>query len=229
MRTVLLLLAMLAGPALAAGTQTVWKWVDEHGVTHYSDRPVPGASQMEVSVGKIGTVPPSPEPPPPLRPSTPEPAGPPYEVLAITSPAPEEAIVNTAGQVQVSVRLEPALRPGHNLDIYLDGRRVESESRTATSRTLTEVPRGEHTLVAVVFDGRGNRVQESEPVKFYVIQTSIAKPPVGPALRTPQQRARPGAANKRLSAQPSYADLNGPRTLPVDPRTNLPVQASSQR
>ena len=49
MRTTLLLLALLAGPALAA--QTVWKWVDSNGVTHYADRPVPGATRMELSGG----------------------------------------------------------------------------------------------------------------------------------------------------------------------------------
>ena len=49
MRTTLLLLALLAGPVLA--NQTVWKWVDENGVTHYADRPVPGAVKMEISSG----------------------------------------------------------------------------------------------------------------------------------------------------------------------------------
>lgn len=228
MRTVLLLLAMLVGPVLA-DAQTVWKWVDEHGVTHYSDRPMPGASRMELSVGKTGTVPPSAEPPAPPPSSARQPAGPPYQVLSITSPASGESIVNTGGQVQVSVRVEPALRPGHSLDIYLDGQRAGGEASTATSRTLTEVPRGEHTLTAVVVDGRGNRVQESQRVTFYVRQTSIANPPVGPALRhPPRARPRPGASNKTAATQPSYADLNGARRLPIDPRTNRPAKSSSQ-
>ncbi len=49
MRTVLFLLAFLAIPAFAA--QVVWKWVDGDGVTHYSDRAVPGATRMEISGG----------------------------------------------------------------------------------------------------------------------------------------------------------------------------------
>ncbi|NLG77928.1 MAG: DUF4124 domain-containing protein [Xanthomonadaceae bacterium] len=223
MRTALILLAMLAAPALA-GAQTVWKWVDEQGVTHYSDRPMPGATKMELSVGRTGTVPPSAAPPSPTSSSRTTPtSGPRYSTIAITSPQPDETIVNTGGVVQVSVALEPALRSGHNLQLYLDGTLVEG-ALNATSYTLTEVPRGEHTLVAVITDQQGERLQSSEPVTFYVRQTSIANPPVGPALRNPP-RPRPGrTSNKLPSTQPSYADLNGARTATVDPRTNRPPQ-----
>lgn len=36
-------LALLAGLAASARAENIWKWVDAHGVPHYSDRPVPGA------------------------------------------------------------------------------------------------------------------------------------------------------------------------------------------
>jgi Domain of unknown function (DUF4124) len=34
---------LLAGLATGARAENIWKWVDAHGVPHYSDRPVPGA------------------------------------------------------------------------------------------------------------------------------------------------------------------------------------------
>jgi hypothetical protein len=195
MRTVLLLLAIFAASALA-NAQTVWKWVDEHGVTHYSDRPVPGATKMELSAGSsstttIATPPPGSSAPPRERPQRGQ-AGPLYQTLAIASPTSGESIINTGGLVQVSIRLEPALQSDHELHVYLDGRRIESDVRNATEYSLTEIPRGEHMLVAAVTDRRGHRVQESERVTFYVRQTSIANPPVGPALRNPPSpRPRP--------------------------------------
>lgn len=220
MRTVVLLLAMLSAPALA-DTQTVWKWVDKEGVTHYSDRPMPGATKMELSTGNTTTTASPPPPPPPSRSSRQsEPSEVQYSTFAITSPAPGESIVNTGGVVQVDVQLEPRLQPGHTLQVYLDGRAIDG-APNGTSYSLTDVPRGEHTLVAVITDPRGTRLLSSEPVTFFVRQTSIAKPPVGPALRNPS-RPRTGASvrNKLRSSQPTYADLNGAATKTVDPRTN---------
>lgn len=227
MRTVLLLLAMLAAPALVSA-QTVWKWVDDNGVTHYSDRPVPGATKMELSAGSRGTSestpqspPPSPSLPPPRSNAQQERASA-YRRLRITKPAPEESIVNTGGVVQVTVQIDPALRPEHEVHLYLDGQRAQNATGGDSSFVLAEVPRGEHTLTAVITDRRGNRVLESERVTFYVRQASIANPPVGPGLRNPP-RQRTGAANKLPSQQPSYADLNGARSAAVDPRTNRPA------
>jgi hypothetical protein len=212
---------MLAAPALA-NAQTVWKWVDEEGVTHYSDRPSPGATKMELSVGNTGSTSAPPADTSSRSSQQSERSGPPYNTIAITSPIPGESIVNTGGAVQVSVQLEPGLQSEHSLLVYLDGRKIEG-SPNATSYSLSEVPRGEHTLVAVVADRRGARLQSSERVTFYVRQTSVANPPVGPALRNPPRpRPRGAASNKLPSKQPAYADLNGARPATVDPRTNRP-------
>lgn len=224
MRTALILaLAMLAGPVLAA-EQTVWKWVDERGVTHYSDRPVPGATRMELSVGRSSSASsPSYDPvPTPTSPATS--SAPLYQNFEILQPAMEESIVNTGGQVQVSINVDPALRPGHTVHLYLDGRLVESESPTALNYSLTEVARGEHSVVAVINDRNGKEVQRTEEIRFFVRQTSIANPPVGPALRSqPKPAPRPGASNKLPSRQPTYAALNGERPR-IDPVTNAPVK-----
>jgi hypothetical protein len=122
----------------------------------------------------------------------------------------------------VRLRFEPALQPGHSIYLYLDGRLVEGFPPSALEYTLTEVPRGVHSLAAVIRDN-SKTIQESPTVRFTVRQESVAQPPVGPALRpTPKPRGQ-GAANKLRSSQPSYAALNGQQSR-IDPRTNKPVR-----
>jgi hypothetical protein len=182
MRATLLILVLLAAPALAS--QTVWKWVDANGVTHYSDRPVAGATRIELNVGSRAD-PYSPATNPRSSAAqTPVDAGPPYRNFEIWKPGDQETIVNTGGEVTVNVRVDPPLQSEHRLNLYLDGRLVEGPANAA-EYTLRDVARGQHTLVAVINDRGGQRIQETSPVVFHQRQTSVAQPAVGPALRRP--------------------------------------------
>jgi hypothetical protein len=222
MRTALyLLLALAAVPAIAG--QTVWKWVDEKGVTHFSDQPVPGATKMELNSA------PSPSPPPAPT-NTPSPAvttarqiGPAYSRLVVESPQQDESIVNSGGKVTVRLASTPALAPDHVMALYLDGARIQDFPANGMSYELSDVPRGSHTLKAVVTTPKGEVLQESPATTFHVRQESIAKPPVGPAMRTPG-KPRASAGNKLRTSQPTYQALNGGRAQ-IDPRTNMPVRA----
>jgi hypothetical protein len=219
MRTTLLLLVLLAGSALAS--QTVWKWVDEKGVTHYSDRSVPGATKVELHAsGQSGAAAESPANSDSSE--SPADAGPPYRDFEIWQPANDESFVNTGGAVAVNVRLEPGLQAGHSVFLYLDGRLVEGYPGNALSFELQEMPRGTHTVLAVINDDRGQRVQETPPVRFTVRQESVAQPPVGPGVRPSPKPQRTGAAAKPLTSQPTYAALNGSMAQ-IDPATNKPV------
>ncbi len=218
MRTALMVLALLAAPAFAS--QSVWKWVDEQGVTHYADRPVPGAQRIDIAgTSRSGNEATTPAPSTFANQSPANFTG--YRDFEIWKPAEQESVVNTGGAVDVRVRLEPSLQDGHSIYLYLDGRLVEGFPPNGLEYTLQDVPRGAHTLVAVIQDGSsGKRVQETAPVRFYVRQTSIAQPPVGPALRPPPPKRQ--SSNKPTISQPSYATLNGQRPV-IDPRTNLPI------
>lgn len=182
MRATLLLLAFLAVPAFAA--QVVWKWVDERGVTHYSDRAVPGATRVEIASGNRSDANTTPSFSSPSSPSTSnEPSGPAYRNFEIWKPSEGEAIINTGGQVSVNIRVDPGLQAQHSLHLYLDGRLVEGFPANASSYELKEVPRGMHRAIAVINNERGVRLQETAPVSFMVRQESAAQPPVGPNLR----------------------------------------------
>ena len=182
LRISLMFLAALGSTAHAA--EGVWKWVDSQGVTHYADRPVPGAVRIDIKV-QSGPVPET---------DLASPAGtttaaravsvqPPYSQLEIWKPAPEESVVNTSGVVQVRMRLEPAIRPRHTLAVYLDGKRVENLAPGALAVDLQDVPRGTHSLVASVFASGVLR------------PTGIGRP----ASRRPHSAAAPETLDRHLN------------------------------
>jgi hypothetical protein len=224
MRTALLLLLALAasGSSGAASAADVWKWVDEKGITHYSDQPVPGATKIEVRAGNVaesGSADVASS-----RPAAPDSsaAAPGYRDFEIYRPEVDEAIINTGGQVNVEIRIDPSVQPLHTLSLYLDGKLVTGFSRNSLSYALTEVPRGVHSVTAVITDQYGKTVRETSPVGFSVRQESVAQPPVGPTLRPPPKPQPRAGANKPLTTQPSYGALNGGHPA-VNPVTNLPV------
>lgn len=218
MRTAHLLLLALAALGLSstAAAADVWKWVDAKGVTHYSDQPVPGATKVEVRAGNVSE---SRSAEPVSEPDEPAQTVASY-TLEIIQPQNGQSVVNTAGQVNVAIRVQPSLNEVHRVSLYLDGRLVTGFPRNTLMYTLNEVPRGTHNVNAVVTDQTGKTLKESPLVEFTVRQESVAKPPVGPSLKPPP-KPRTGS-NKPLTQQPSYGTLNGAPPA-MNPATNLPV------
>jgi hypothetical protein len=220
MRTALYVLLALAVPASAG--QTVYKWVDEKGVTHFSDQPVAGAEKLELSSGpKRSAETPAPSYSPPARQDdVPVQKGPAYARFVIESPQQDETIINTGGVVRVSLAATPALDSQHVVTLFLDGSRVQDFAAMSMSHEFSNVPRGSHTIKAVVSTPQGQMLQETPPVTFHVRQESAAQPPVGPSMRN--NKPNRTAGNKVRTQQPSYSALNG-GPAKMDPRTNLPV------
>ena len=167
---ILVLLGLLVSGAAHA---QAYRWVDDNGVVHYSDRPQPGAEEIELPKADSGRWAPARRQPTPsdiedgdeddeatFR----------YQSLSVASPAAEETLWNIDGVLNVSLALTPALRPGHQLRLYYDGNARTVES---TSIRLTEVYRGQHNLQAEVLDAAGTLMIRSVPIRFYVQQTSI--------------------------------------------------------
>jgi hypothetical protein len=167
--TSLLPVAALAAPA--------WSWVDEQGRRHYSDRPVEGATQIELGESQTfsGTaLRPAPAASPAAA-ATAEPettAATGYSVLDIVSPTQEQTLYNIGGNLSVSVATNPGLRAGHRINAILDGEPRELGARSLDF-ALTEVYRGEHTLQVVIVDSAGEELKRSAPVTFFVQQTSV--------------------------------------------------------
>jgi hypothetical protein len=177
--------------AAQAAWPQIYRWVDEDGVVHYADTPHPGAEEV--------VLPDSP-PPPPVQPERTfqraalEPANEQapfhYESLSIAQPAAEETLWNIEGVLNVSVDLQPALQPGHELRVYFDG---QPQSVGGSQFQLQEVWRGEHNLQAEVVDETGQAMIRSQPTRFYVQQTTIVNPkgnPVAKPKTNPQPKPK---------------------------------------
>jgi hypothetical protein len=178
MRALILLTALLAA---TAGATDVYRWVDADGQAHYSDQWRPGAEKIRIQESPGYS---SPQAAP--RQAGDAGAGPAataqgYELLEITSPAQEEVLWNIEGQLRVSLRMNPPLRPGHDLRLLLDGNPQEMPAGS-TEIQLTDVFRGVHTLKAEVANEAGTVLIASPTTTFMVRQTSIQNPsrPIGP-------------------------------------------------
>lgn len=168
-------MALLLVLATVAAAGEMWRWVDERGIVHYSDRPHPGAERVEVGPAQSYTAPAL----PPRRPEAPEaPDEPPvrYSRLSIVSPAEGEMLWNIGGQLTVQVAAEPVIQGGHELRVYLDGQPVEGVPPGGGQFTIGEVYRGEHTLRASIVDEEGRELISSAPIVFYVQQASLLNP-----------------------------------------------------
>jgi hypothetical protein len=175
MRKCLILLFVFAVPSAFAAP--VWTWVDSQGQVHYSDRPVPGARQIDLPSAQGF---PAPSRAPSTRAAEPSRAASSrgttsYRAFNIVSPAPQETLWNIGGNLTVRIELQPALEAGHQLDVYLDGQRAYL-STTSLQLTVPNVFRGTHSLEAVIIDAAGREVQRSPAVPFIVQATSIQNP-----------------------------------------------------
>lgn len=196
-RTLLLLLCAIALASHAETTKReMWVWKDANGVSHYSDKPEPGAKKIEL----VGTAP-SPPSPDSL---SPKPSGPPasegrspsesssedatavdvrYESLEITAPEDEQTFYSAEGIVPVTLASKPALAEADRMVIYLDGKPANA-AENSYQATLYGVERGEHVLTASILDAGGNPKIDSAPRKFFMQFNPVDNPRNrGPALK----------------------------------------------
>jgi hypothetical protein len=172
LRPVFMLLCLLAVAPAAA--QEAYRWVDEDGVVHYSDRPREGAEAIELPEPNVATVRRTPRPAAESGDAAEKPESEPvtgYTSIEILSPKAEETLWNIEGVLNVSVALQPSLLPGHQVRAYFDG---EMQPVSGTSFQLQEVWRGVHNIQVEVVDATGKLMIRSRPNRFYVQQSTVA-------------------------------------------------------
>ena len=192
MNTRVLLLGCLLALSVQAqeSKRELWKWKDANGVTQYSDRPVPGATRVEMHTSA-----PAQTAAPAARPATPAAQAKPaaavqYQSLEIWQPASGESFFGADATVNVRMRSEPSLASGDRLLLYLDGKLIEGATNSY-EHTLSNLERGVHSLAAVILDDKGNEKIRSEPRVFHIkLPTTVEPRAVGPALK-PQPPPRP--------------------------------------
>jgi Domain of unknown function (DUF4124) len=171
MRAIVFTLLSVLCTAAFAGS--VYKWVDENGVTHYSDQPHENAQKVTLAQPQTYKAP----KPPPEQPSAAAPpkAPPPYSSCAIAQPANDDTFQN-ATSVSAAVATNPGVRPGDEVVLLLDGSRVASFPPNGGSTTINGIDRGSHSLQAIIRDGAGQVVCQSTNVTFTVLQPSVLNP-----------------------------------------------------
>ena len=190
MRLACFVLLILA--AAGAGAAEMWRWVDDRGVVHYSDRPVPGAEKVTISGAQTFSAPALPADEGAGDEGGQADEGNVYRQFAIVQPAQDETLWNIEGRLAVQIAVDPVIKGRHSLQVFLDGQRVEDVPPDATAFTLGNVFRGEHTLTASIVDEAGRQLVSSAPVKFFVQQTSLSNPNSSPPRPTPRPAPRGG-------------------------------------
>ena len=172
-RRVFVLIALVWSLAAAA---TVYKWVDENGVVHYSDQPHANAQKLEVPAAQTYkadasyAAPAGPTAPPPSA----QPASV-YQGCAIAQPTDDQTFSNI-DSLSIVVRTDPSLQPGDQVFLMLDGQPLNGGKATGTEFTLTPVDRGTHVVQAVVRNSEGGMMCQTPGVTFNVHQPSIRNP-----------------------------------------------------
>lgn len=169
-RIFILVIALMAASAVLA---QAYRWIDEDGIVHYSDKPREGAERIILPSDNRVT-----------RRQRPAPAARPdesqqtaaaafqYESLTVTSPAAEETLWNIEGVLNVNLDIRPALQAGHLVRVYFDG---NERMVSGPAFQIEEVYRGVHNLQAEVVDATGKLMIRSVPNRFYVQQNTIKK------------------------------------------------------
>jgi len=146
----------------------LYKWVDDKGNVHYSDKPQPGAKKIVLPPATTFKAPPVAPPNPALQ--QPQENGAAdstaYTAIIISSPADQDTLWNT-DSVTVSVSTTPAWQTGE-VTITVDG---QTQTVNGTSASFTGLERGQHIATASV-DG-----VKAPAVTFFIQKSTIKKPP----------------------------------------------------
>ena len=191
-KCLILLFALTVGAVHAA---PAWRWVDANGQVHYSDTPVPGAKQVELSGAQTFGSAARQQSTPGDRTASQTPGktaagAQSYRSFNIVSPQQQETLWNVGTVVNVQVELDPPLQPNHLLDIYVDGQR-RNLNTTSPDLQIGDIFRGVHTIQAVVVDDSGGEVIRSLATTFMVQQSSIQNPNNPNNPNRPQPKPRP--------------------------------------
>ncbi len=170
-RMLFTLMSLACSVALAT---TVYKWVDENGVIHYSDQPHPNAQKLQVqgvqtyssssaavrapAEGESGSAPPNP-----------------YKGCAIAQPLDQQNLPN-AQSVFIRVAADPVPRGSDHVFITMDGQGLNGGQPTGLSFNVTPIDRGAHSVAAQIRGPDDSVLCQTPTVTFYVQQPNLFSP-----------------------------------------------------
>ncbi|WP_417779487.1 DUF4124 domain-containing protein [Stutzerimonas xanthomarina] len=163
------LLLTLTLPAGAA----IYSYIDAEGNRVFTDHPA-GHAAEPVETKPANSMAAKPVPPPKQAIKVLKPTTPGYTLLDIVQPVADATIRNNAGELTVSVTSNPALHPGHQYRVLLDGAPAGAPGESPVVM-LQNVDRGSHQLMVDVIDSQGESLQSSAPRVFHMMRTSLVQ------------------------------------------------------
>lgn len=177
-----LLIVIMFSLCAASGAQDIYRTVDQNGNVIFSDVPTKGAEKIQLkettTIKSLDSVPST-----VVTPAPPKEAAFSYKSISITTPANDEAIRDNTGDVSIKVEVEPTLRPGHQVVVYLDGK--ETTQGTGIAFSLENIDRGTHQLRASIKDPDGHILISSKSTTFHLLRQSVIKRKKPPATKSP--------------------------------------------
>lgn len=170
-RLALILVSLLTVFTFMAAADPLYKWVDEQGNVHYSDKPQPGAQKIVLPKATTFAAPKVAQPSPLPDKSQPQQQDGAYTQILVSSPKDQDTLWNT-DTTTVSVTLTPALQQGDTVTFSVDG---TTQTVSGTSATFDKLERGEHH-VTVTVNGRGGTLTAQSV--FYIQKSGAKRPPL---------------------------------------------------
>ena len=178
----------MLGVCASAWSATVYKWVDDNGVTHFSDQPNPKAQKLQISDAQTYGA----------------------QAATVTAPAPGASsapttarplcVIDTPGAGQVF--LDTFSITGHvtlgrvgedsQTSLRLDGQDISGLLASDGSFQLSQLDRGEHSLTVQVTNARGEVTCQGSAVNFSIRQPSATVPGVPTVPGAPAAPRAPG-------------------------------------
>lgn len=145
----------------------MYRWVDEKGEIHYSDKP-PNEDAQPYAPPPILTTPPSPygNKLPASQQSVQQTT---YQHIAINTPVNGSIFTpDKADNIQVSVQITPNLdyRHRHQIILYVNGQQYAQSQQF--NFNLTGLHRGAHTIQAAVVDQDGKTLKSSDSISIHI-------------------------------------------------------------
>ncbi len=159
-------------------TADIYTYTDAQGNRVFTDQPNPGkAKRIELQPSNRLSQPSKAAPPAsqastPVKPQKKRYA--PYQMLRILVPLPEANLREENGEVIVTATSDPALQPGHQLRLLLDGKPA-GEPSTSPVFSLRNVDRGAHKLAVEIINQQGAVIERTAAQTFYLQRISLAQ------------------------------------------------------
>lgn len=173
----------LAIPAQAE----IYKTVDEHGNTVFTDSPANRETSEVVELSTPTTFEPVTYSAPPTNQTKQDKTEFTYKSLKINTPA-HNSTVRNSGNFSVTVKVAPTLASDHKIVLKLDGTMMGKPQRSLSFQ-LENVDRGTHALSVEIINSKGKMIKQASNTIH--VHRTIFKPPQTPPPATPAQPSAP--------------------------------------